>query len=181
MQALVRALAQYHALLELNLPHTMSGDDAITITTAEAFRCLLADPSITRTQLVNVKAEAEVWWQVLARLPESAAWVAANRNLPLELVEHLAMHPHLPVRAALASGGCVPERLMQQLAHDKSEYIRLRVVCNANASREVLMALAGDPCQLVSAHAQARLVHDISGVKLPPNYLDDVSVLDLLH
>lgn len=159
----------------------MHGGDALTITTAEAFARLLADPAVTRIQLVNVRAEAEVWWQVLARLPESAAWVAANRHLPLEIVEHLAMHPHLPVRAALASSGCLPERLMQQLAHDKSEFIRLRVVCNANASREVLMALAGDPCQVVSAHAQARLVHDISGVALPANYLDDLSVLDLLH
>ena len=159
----------------------MSGDPALTLTTAEAFERLLADPATTRLRLVNLKAEAEVWWQVLARRPESAAWVAANRHLPLEIVEHLAVHPHLPVRAALASSNCLPERLMQELAHDKSEFIRLRVVCNANASREVLMALAGDPCQLVSAHAQARLVHDISGVALPPNYLDDVSVLDLLH
>jgi hypothetical protein len=159
----------------------MSGSDALTLTSAEDFERLLADPAVPRVQLVNVKAESEVWWQVLARLPASAAWVAANRHLPPDIVEHLAMHPHLPVRAALASGGCVPERLMQQLAHDKSEFIRLRVVCNANASREVLTALAADPCQLVSAHAQARLVHDISGVTLPPNYLDDLSVLDLLH
>ncbi|MEW6703419.1 MAG: hypothetical protein AB1430_01035 [Pseudomonadota bacterium] len=159
----------------------MPQDDAPTITTAEDFERLLADPATTRAQLVSVKGSAQLWWQVLARCPEAAAWVAANRHLPLEIAEHLALHPSLPVRAALASGGCVPEQLMQRLAHDKSEFIRLRVVCNANASREVLMALAADPCQLVSAHAQARLVHDISGVALPASYLDDVSVLDLLH
>jgi len=159
----------------------MSRDDAPLITTAEEFERLLDDPAAARAQLVDVRAEAAVWWQVLARRPDAAAWVAANRALPLEIAEHLAQHTSLPVRAALASSGCVPEALMQQLARDKSELIRLRVVCNARASRDVLMALAADPCQLVSAHAQARLVHDISGVALPANYLDDVSVLDLLH
>jgi hypothetical protein len=159
----------------------MPREDPHTVHSAEAFQRLVADASTTHAQLVSVKASAAVWWDVLERYPHSAAWVAANRALPVEIAEHLASHADPLVRAALATAGCMPDDVMLQLAHDKSELIRLRVVCSANATREVLMALTADPCQLVAAHAQARLVHDISGVALPPSYLDEVSVLDLLH
>lgn len=152
------------------------------IESAEAFARLLSDPAATRTQLVNVRVASDaVWWEILAKLPFAAAWVAANRALPAEIVEHLAAHPLVQVRACIASGPCMNEAVMLQLAHDKNELIRVRLVCNAQASREVLVLMAADACQLVSAHAQARLVHDISGVALPASYLDDVQVLDLLH
>ena len=147
----------------------------------EDFLRLLDDPRDARAELLSAHAPARVWWDVLARHPQSAVWVAANRRLPPEIAEHLAAHPSLPVRAALATSGQAPDAVMMQLAHDKSELIRLRVVCNAQVSRDVLAALTNDPCRLVSAHAQARLVHDISGVALPPSYLDEVEVLSLLH
>ena len=159
----------------------MLPDPAPVLASAEAFQRLLADPRSTHAELLSARATAPVWQEVLARFPHSAVWVAANRALPLEIVEHLASHPSLPVRAALATSGRVPEAVMMQLAHDKSELIRLRVVCNALVSRGVLAALTNDPCRLVAAHAQARLVHDISGVALPPSYLDEVEVLALLH
>jgi hypothetical protein len=159
----------------------MSEPDPRALADAEAFARLLADPCVTRARLVEARASAEVWRDVLDRYPFAAAWVAANTALPAEIADLLVQHPEPPVRAALASAASLPEAVMLQLAHDKNELIRLRVVCNAQATREVLTALTADPCQLVSAHAQARLVHDISGVALPASYLDDVPVLDLLH
>lgn len=156
------------------------GAERFTIDTADAFAELLFDETSTHAELVSVQAPANVWWDVLDRYPHCAAWVAANRQLPDDIAEHLAGHPDLQVRAALASGGGRSEPLMLQLAHDKSEMIRLRVVCNRTASRNVLTALAVDPCQVVAAHAQARLQHDIAGMSLPANYLDDVEVMQLL-
>jgi hypothetical protein len=85
------------------------------------------------------------------------------------------------VRAAVASGPGVSEELLLRLAHDKDDLIRLRVACNSKATRNVLAALVGDACPGVSAHAQARLTHDISGVSLPASYLDDLRELDWLH
>lgn len=159
----------------------MSSDATPLIDSAEAFQRLLLDPASTHDLLVSVRASAAVWWDVLERYPTSVVWVAANRHLPGEIVEHLAQHHSPQVRAALASSHCTHDSVMQQLAHDKSELIRLRVVCNERASREVLMTLTTDACQLVAAHAQARLVHDLTGLALPASYLDQVQVLDLLH
>ncbi len=154
---------------------------APAIDTAEAFGRLLCDPATPPALLKSVQAPAAVWREVLKRYPHAATWVAANRHLPADIVVELVQHPSPQVRAALATNVREPADVLMQLAHDKSELIRLRVVCNAGATREVLMALAADPCQVVSTHAQARLVHDISGIALPTSYLDDVSMLDILH
>lgn len=159
----------------------MSTDAPHPMDSAEAFERLARDPASTHARLVQVQADAEVWWEVLDRWPDLIAWVAANRHLPAQIVEHLAQHHSPQVRAALASSCCTHDSVMQQLAHDKSELIRLRVVCNTHTSRDVLVALTADPCPLVAAHAQARLVHDLTGVALPASYLDEVRVLDLLH
>ncbi|MED5620499.1 hypothetical protein [Ideonella sp. BN130291] len=180
MQALVRPLAEHHALFDLTAGHRAMSD-VHAIHCAEDFARLLADPHTPRELLVSVSASREVWLDVLTQHPYAAVWVAVNRHLPDEIVEHLAAHPGIQVRAALASNSRVRDDLMMGLAHDKSELIRLRVVCNAHVSREVLVALTNDPCQLVSTRAQARLVHDISGVSLPPSYLDQIEVLSLLH
>jgi hypothetical protein len=151
-----------------------------TIESAEAFERLLVDGAMTHDELVGVRAPAHVWWSVLDLYPHSAAWVAANLHLPAEVAEHLAQHCDVQVRAALASGHCMSPSLMMQLAHDKSEMIRLRVVCNAHTTLEALLALSVDPCQVVAAHAHARLTHDLSGIALPPDYLEALEVAQLL-
>jgi hypothetical protein len=181
VQALVRPLAGHHALPGLTMRVRRAAVAALTLDSADEFAALLADPRSSRLQLVSLRASAAVWWQVLQRHPQAAAWVAANRALPADIAEHLAGHPAVAVRAALASGGCLTPALMMQLAHDRSEFIRLRLVCNAQATREVLVALTGDACPLVATHAQARLVHDLTGLALPASYLDEVPVLELLH
>lgn len=122
-----------------------------------------------------------MWWEVLARHPDAAVWVAANQTIPNEIVTHLASHHRVQVRAAVASNREIRGEVMIQLAHDKSDLVRMRVACNANASREVLAGLVADACVVISKHAQARLQHDISGVLLPSSYLDEVSMSDLLH
>ncbi|GEM_PF-4627504 len=152
------------------------------IDSVEAFERLAAGSADELARLSEIEASPpDLWWDVLERCPQHAVWVAANRHLPEDIVAHLALHDSVLVRAALATGPCVPEPLMQRLAHDKDEVVRLRVVCNANASRSVLTELVADACTVVSVHAQARLVHDISGVMLPASYLEEVSVDDLRH
>ena len=152
------------------------------IDSVEAFERLAAGSPAELSKLTTLPASAtQIWWDVLARRPELALWVAANQTLPSEIAVHLALHESVQVRAALATGPCLSDDFMMRLAHDKDEVVRLRVVCNAKASRTVLTALVADPCNVVSIHAQARLVHDISGVKLPASYLEEVSVDDLRH
>lgn len=172
MQALVRPLAEYDALFELTMPR---------IDTAEAFQRLLADPATPREAIVSVMADAALWWEVLQRWPYAAVWVAANRALPPEIIEHLAQSPMTQVRAALASNSELPEAAMQQFAHDPSDLIRVRLVCNAQLPREVLIDLVDDACKVVSIHAQARLMHDSSGLALPESYLDDITAGDVIH
>jgi hypothetical protein len=182
VQALVRPLAEHHALFdELNAgkERMMSGGPHSPIETAEAFHRLLFNPSTTHAELVGMQASADVWWDVLQRYPHSAAWVAANRHLPDEIAHHLAGHPNLQVRAALASNTQREDRLME-LAHDKSEMIRLRVVCNAHTTRDALTTLAMDPCQVVAAHARARLMHGLHDALVSISYLDDLEVMQLL-
>jgi hypothetical protein len=157
----------------------MSGGAHSVIESADAFHRLLFNPDTTRAQLVGTQASAEVWHDVLQRYPHSAAWVAANRHLPDEIAQHLGGHPNVQVRAALASSTHLPGQLLQ-LAHDKSEMIRLRVVCNANTSRDALTALAVDPCAVVASHARARLMHGLHDALLSIASLDDVEVMQLL-
>jgi len=172
VQALVRPLAEHDALFELTMPR---------IDSAEAFQQLLADPATPREAIVSVTADSALWWEVLRRWPHTAVWVAANRALPLAIIEHLAQSPMLQVRAALASNGGLPERVMQQFAHDPSDLIRVRLVCNAQLPRSVLIDLVDDACKVVSIHAQARLMHDASGLALPESYLDDITAGDVIH
>jgi hypothetical protein len=181
VQALVRPLAEHDALFALTvLPAAHWGHSMID--SAEAFARMLADSPADAAKLVIVEAATtRVWWDVLERYPQLAVWVAANRTVPEEILTHLAQHGSTPVRAAVASGPGVSEELLLRLAHDKDDLIRLRVACNSKATRNVLAALVGDACPGVSAHAQARLTHDISGVSLPASYLDDLRELDWLH
>lgn len=156
--------------------------EAPTIASAGAFRQLLDGTPLDASRIKSVRADcAAVWWDVLARWPELAVWVAANRTIPHEIVVHLATHPRIQVRTAIASNAGLCDAVMMQLAHDKSDLVRMRVACNAQATREVLATLVADSCVVVSKHAEARLKHDISGVLLPASYLDEVSVFDILH
>lgn len=156
---------------------------AARIASAADFQKLLdaAAPPLGAAIATIAATAPAVWWEVLERCPDLAVWVAANRTVPGELLEHLAGHPRIPVRVAVASNPGLAERVMMQLAHDKSDLVRMRIACNASTSREVLATLVADPCVVVCAHAQARLRHDISGVTLPASYLDEVSVFDILH
>jgi len=148
---------------------------------ADDFRELLEASPMDPARLKSAEASAAVWWDVLERFPDAAVWVAANRTIPGRIVAHLASHHRIQVRAAVASNPQMGDQVMIELAHDKSDLVRMRVACNANASRDVLAGLVADACVVVSKHAQARLQHDISGVLLPSSYLDEVSMSDLLH
>jgi hypothetical protein len=183
LQALVRPFAEHdaHQLIAPMCADTSPGTPS-TIDSVEAFERLAAGSPAELARLAQLEAGSrQLWWDILERCPQHAVWVAANRSLPEDVVSHLAGHDSVLVRAALASGPCVPEDVMQRLAHDKDELVRVRVACNRKASRSVLAALVADPCPVVSVHAQARLVHDNSGVMLPASYLERVSVDDLRH
>lgn len=156
-------------------------DDATPLASADAFRRLFDGTPLDAARIRSVSAPAAVWREVLHRWPELATWVAANRTLPRDLATELAGHPRIPVRAAIASNARRDDVAMRLLAHDKSDLVRMRIACNAEAPREVLADLVADSCVVVSKHAEARLKHDISGVLLPACYLDDVSVFDILH
>jgi len=152
------------------------------IATAAEFLALMDARPLSPSLISGVQAtSAAVWWEVLERFPDLAVWVAANRTIPNEIVAHLALHPRIQVRVAIASHPKLPDAIMMQLAHDKSDLVRMRVACNVRAPRGVLSLLVADACIVVSKHAEARLQHDISGVLLPASYLDEVSVFDILH
>lgn len=152
------------------------------IADAGAFRQLLDHRPMDPARIQAVRAvSSDVWWEVLARWPDAAVWVAANRSIAPDVVAHLATHPRIQVRVAIASNPDIGDDVLMLLAHDKSDLVRMRIACNARASREVLAALVADSCVVVSKHAEARLQHDISGVLLPASYLDEVSVFDILH
>jgi len=152
------------------------------IVCAEDFARMLADTCADAQRVVSVEvASPQVWWDVIARYPQLAVWVAANRSAPEDVLAHLAEHGSMPTRVAVASSGGVSEALLLRLAHDKDDVIRLRVACNTRATRGVLAVLASDTCPAVCAHAQARLTHDMSGAALPSSYLDDLRELDWLH
>jgi hypothetical protein len=156
--------------------------DQAPITAAEEFVALLDARPLSPSSIAAVQAgDVAVWWDVLARFPDVAVWVAANRTIPNPIVAHLAMHPRIQVRVAIASNPRLPEAVMTQLAHDKSDLVRMRIACNPRATRDVLTMLVTDACIVVSKHAQARLRHDLSGALLPRSYLADVSVRDILH
>jgi hypothetical protein len=156
--------------------------DREPLSSAEEFVALLDERPMSFPRIAAAQAAcAAVWWDVLARYPDLAVWVAANRTIPDEIVAHLALHPRIQVRVAVASNPGLRHDVMTRLAHDKSDLVRMRIACNPRATRDVLAMLLGDACVVVCKHAEARLKHDIAGVLLPSSYLDEVTVHDILH
>jgi hypothetical protein len=182
VQALVRPIAEHHALHELIgkriVPFDMHG---VVLESAADFRALLDETPLVPSRVRAAQASASVWREILSKHPDLAVWVAANRTVPAEIIEILTAHPRIQVRAAVASNPELHDDAMIRLAHDKSDLVRMRIACNSQATRDVLAHLVADTCVVVSKHAQARLQHDISGVMLPASYLDEVSMFDLLH
>ena len=150
--------------------------------TVETFGQVMDDPAIGYVRRVEMRAAPlSLWWHVLQARPDLTAWVAASRHAPAEIIAHLASHPLIPVRAVIASGCTMSEPVMLQLAYDKSELIRVRLVCNPRLTARVVETLALDACQLVAARAQARLEHDITGTSLSLSYLDGLPLRSMLH
>ncbi|HJV62539.1 MAG TPA: hypothetical protein VJ743_16455 [Albitalea sp.] len=183
MQALVRPIAEHHALRELTREGSVAlhrGDAPIA--SADEFRRLLEASPLQPARIVGARAAAPaVWWEILEHHPDLAVWVAANRHIDEDVIAFLAAHPRLQVRVAVASNPCMSDEVMTRLAHDKSDLVRMRVACNARATRGVLAHLVADACVVVSKHAEARLQYDLNGIRLPASYLDEVSMSDLLH
>jgi len=128
------------------------------ITSAEEFVALRESSSQDEyLRAVREPAPVTVWRDVIARFPHMRKWVAANKTVPVEILEILAKDNDADVRVFVAMKNSLPLHLMELLSHDPVEGVRQRIAYNKRAPVEVLKGLCADQCDLVSAAALERM------------------------
>ena len=127
------------------------------INSAEQFRSLREseDPNEYH-RAVHEEAPVEVWFDVVARMPDMRFWVAQNKTIPVEVLERLADDPDSRVRDILARKRKLPETLQIKLAADTEPLVRSALANNANVTPQVLVMLMNDEEQLVRDAASSR-------------------------
>ena len=91
------------------------------------------------------EAPIEIWMQVVERFPEYRFWVAQNKTVPLQVLEHLAHDPDTRVRSMVASKRKLSPDLQRLLSKDADASVRKRLAYNAKCGVDVLRLLSNDP------------------------------------
>ena len=127
------------------------------LNSAEQFRTLREsdDPDEYR-HAANDEAPIEVWLDVVARMPDMRFWVAQNKTIQVQVLEHLADDPDPLVRYMVARKRKIPEALQMKLASDTDSSVRAALANNARVTLRVLTMLMNDGDRLVRKVASSR-------------------------
>ena len=130
------------------------------LSSAEQFRSLREsdDPDEYR-RAAQDEAPIEVWLDVIARMPDMRFWVAQNKTVPVEVLEHLANDTDPRVRDMVARKRKLPETLQIKLASDTEPSVRAALAYNAKVTSRVLAMLMNDGDRLVRDAANRRQDH----------------------
>jgi hypothetical protein len=110
----------------------------------------------SRAATDNVESP-QIWHDVIARYPQMSAWVAHNKNVPVDVLRNLSRSEDPAVRAAVAQKRKCPEDVMMTLAADTSETVRLTVALNPKATVSVLLRLENDPWHRIREAVRKRI------------------------
>ncbi len=115
------------------------------INTAEEFlRLRTSENPDEYHRAAHEEAPIEVWLEVIRRFPDMRFWVAANKTVPVKILDILSNEPDGRVRYMVASKRKLPESLQLKLAVDADPAVRHRIAFNPKATRKVLELLSHD-------------------------------------
>jgi hypothetical protein len=103
------------------------------------------------------EAPLEIWYEIIDRYPEKKKWVAYNKTIPVEILQHLAQDENPDVRFSVAMKRKLTLELFELLAIDSEESVRMRIACNSKTLLHILQQLAKDQSIEVAMHAKKRL------------------------
>ena len=102
-------------------------------------------------------APKSVWMDVIRRFPEMKIWVVQNKTVPEDILELLATDPDDSVRVAVAMKRKLSGNLYRTLALDAADVVRERIAYNAKTPQDVLAVLANDMNDRIAQVAQDRI------------------------
>jgi hypothetical protein len=108
------------------------------------------------SRAASEEAPNEVWLEVISSYPDYRKWVAHNKTVPIEILEHLCEFD-AEVRYFVAMKRKLPLQLFLRLAADTESVVRLRIASNKKAPMEVLDVLARDQDDDVARVAQSNI------------------------
>lgn len=129
------------------------------IHTAEEFKNLCDnDEDVT---FAHQTASTEVWIEVLSKYPQLERCVAANKNIPDSIIDHLSKSLDIDVRWKIATKRKLSRVVFERLAGDTDPTIRHRIACNPKVPSHILHMLSIDPDPMV-ASAATRKIHTLT-------------------
>jgi hypothetical protein len=103
------------------------------------------------------EASEGVWLEVVRVYPEMRRWVAHNKTVPMSVLNLLAVDQDEDVRMAVARKRKLTADLLNQLSRDPSPNVRQCIALNAKTPFAVLQHLAADTDKSVATEARTRL------------------------
>ena len=101
-------------------------------------------------------ASEETWRQVIEQWPEMRRWVAHNKTIPESIVRELFKRNDEEVKFVLAMKRSTPTDILDTLATDESDSIRLAVARHPEVSKSTLELLMNDDWEEVRRIASLR-------------------------
>ena len=101
------------------------------IKSPEEFRKLrLSDNLEEQSRSVLEPAELQTWFKVIEKYPDLKKWVAHNKTIQIEVLEHLAKDKDVGVRCVVARKRKINHQIFDSLKADKDETVRHALICN---------------------------------------------------
>lgn len=103
------------------------------------------------------EAPESVWLEIVRAYPEMRRWVAHNKTVPMSVLDLLAADQDEDVRIAVAQKRKLTADLFNQLSRDPSPNVRQCIAWNGKTPPTVLERLSTDVDESVADKAQNRL------------------------
>lgn len=104
-------------------------------------------------------ASDRIWHDIIKNYPEMRFWVAHNRTIRANIVEVLAKDDDSRVRYRIATNRCLNKlpQILEQLASDVDDSVRLAVVRHKATPKSILQKMKNDSWEEVGIIASKRL------------------------
>lgn len=126
--------------------------------TEEFVRLRISDSPDEYMRAAHEDAPEAVWMDIISRFPDMRQWVAYNKTVPLSILEVLAHDSDELVRLSVAAKRKLSAELFDLLSQDSEEMVRKRVACNKKTPTHILKRLAEDREAFVREHALSRII-----------------------
>ncbi len=127
------------------------------ITSAEEFvRLRTSDEPELYMRAGRDSAPDEVWLEVIEKYPDMRIWVARNYRVPLGILRILSRDLDVLVRHAVAKKK-LPDDMFVELARDPEDLVKQSLIDNRHTPERILQLLSNDESEWIANKAKRRL------------------------